>query len=82
MRLSLVCVLFDPAIPTSFFNFIQLLLYLYTLRLTHDGVVCSVDAFYHRESLPTIKSSVDTVHEGTITRVLCWRVPGHKYGVV
>ena len=29
MRLSLVCVLFDPAIPTSFFNFIQLFLYLY-----------------------------------------------------
>ena len=26
MRLSLVCVLFDPAIPTSFFNFIQLFL--------------------------------------------------------
>ena len=24
MQLSLVCVLFDPAIPTSFFNFIQL----------------------------------------------------------
>ena len=30
MRLFLVCVLFDPAIPTSFFNFIQLFLYLYT----------------------------------------------------
>ena len=29
MRLSLVCVLFDPAIPTSFFNFIQLFLYLF-----------------------------------------------------
>ena len=32
MRLSLtnlVCVLFDPAIPTSSFNFIQLFLYLY-----------------------------------------------------
>ena len=28
-RLSLVCVLFDPAIPTSFFNFIQLFLYLF-----------------------------------------------------
>ena len=28
MQLSLVCVLFDPAIPTSFFNFIQLFLYL------------------------------------------------------
>ena len=24
IRLSLVCILFDPAIPTSFFNFIQL----------------------------------------------------------
>ena len=35
MRLSLtnlVCVLFDPAIPTSFFNFIQLFLYLYLRR--------------------------------------------------
>ena len=29
MRLSLVCVLFDPAIPTSFFNFIQLFLHLF-----------------------------------------------------
>ena len=29
MRLSLVCVLFDLAIPTSFFSFIQLFLYLY-----------------------------------------------------
>ena len=27
--LSLICVLFDPAIPTSFFNFIQLFLYLF-----------------------------------------------------
>ena len=36
MRLSLtnlVCVLFDPAIPTSSFNFIQLFLYLLTIRL-------------------------------------------------
>ena len=29
--LNLVCVLFDPAIPTSSFNFIQLFLYLYIL---------------------------------------------------
>ena len=27
---NLVCVLFDPAIPTSAFNFIQLFLYLYS----------------------------------------------------
>ena len=53
-----------------------------TVGLTHDGVVCSIDASYYRESLPTIKSSVDTVREGTITRVRCWRVPGHKYGVL
>ena len=31
MQLSLVCVLFDPAIPTSFFNFIQLFLYLFNI---------------------------------------------------
>ena len=29
VAISLVCVLFDPAIPTSFFNFIQLFLYLF-----------------------------------------------------
>ena len=34
--LSLVCVLFDPAIPTSFFNFIQLFLYLFLLRCIKD----------------------------------------------
>ena len=35
MQLSLtklVCVLFDPAIPTSSFNFIQLFLYLYYIE--------------------------------------------------
>ena len=33
MRLFLVCLLFEPAIPTSFFNFIQLLLYLYNVKV-------------------------------------------------
>ena len=36
MRLSLtnlVCVLFDPAIPTSSFNFIQLFLYLLYFKI-------------------------------------------------
>ena len=32
VAISLVCVLFDPAIPTSFFNFIQLFLYLLFIR--------------------------------------------------
>ena len=50
--------------------------------LTHDGVICSINVFPNRDPLPTIKSSVDTVCEGTITKVLCWRVPDHKYGVV
>ena len=31
---NLVCVLFDPAIPTSSFNFIQLFLYLYNILIT------------------------------------------------
>ena len=42
MRLSLtnlVCVLFDPAIPTSSFNFIQLFLYLLELLLLIEGRV-------------------------------------------
>ena len=49
MRLSLVCVLFDPAIPTSFFNFIQLFLYLYSYRWT---VICAcVVQFLRKASL-------------------------------
>ena len=42
MRLSLtnlVCVLFDPAIPTSSFNFIQLFLYLYYLIITKIDLI-------------------------------------------
>ena len=35
--LNLVCVLFDPAIPTSSFNFIQLFLYLYNIL---PGYIC------------------------------------------
>ena len=41
MRLSLVCVLFDPAIPTSFFNFIQLFLYLYNV-IPMNSFTCGV----------------------------------------
>ena len=36
--ISLVCVLFDPAIPTSFFNFIQLFLYLLYMGHMHAGM--------------------------------------------
>ena len=39
VAISLVCVLFDPAIPTSFFNFIQLFLYLFIF------IVCEVMAY-------------------------------------
>ena len=38
---NLVCVLFDPAIPTSAFNFIQLFLYLFIIEsvdsISRDG---------------------------------------------
>ena len=45
MRSSLVCLLFDPAIPTSFFNFIQLLLYLFLfffIVIYQCHMVCSL----------------------------------------
>ena len=45
MRLSLVCVLFDPAIPTSFFNFIQLFLYLFPLFSIALSVI--INAIFH-----------------------------------
>ena len=49
MRLSLtnlVCVLFDPAIPTSSFNFIQLFLY-----LSYFGVQLSRIALFRKLNL-------------------------------
>ena len=57
MQLSLVCVLFDPAIPTSFFNFIQLFLYLLIIESIGDYLLPS-DIEYpkvlsRRNSLPT-----------------------------
>ena len=36
---NLVCVLFDPAIPTSSFNFIQLFLYLYNIRMLKSEIL-------------------------------------------
>ena len=48
MRLSLVCVLFDPAIPTSFFNFIQLFLYLYIRGLALINFKASSLGIDHR----------------------------------
>ena len=58
MRLSLtnlVCVLFDPAIPTSFFNFIQLFFILApVLFLLH--IVHFINAILH--GLLTTSSSV------------------------
>ena len=46
MQLSLVCVLFDPAIPTSFFNFIQSIVFIlviiigsYTIKVHSDQVM-------------------------------------------
>ena len=38
--ISLVFVLFDPAIPTSFFNFIQLFLYLFLFFFNALSVIC------------------------------------------
>ena len=73
MRLSLVCVLFDPAIPTSFFNFIQLFLYLFLLFFIAPSVI--INAIFHgmftlikwkmggaQNSLP--RPSLTCVHKG------------------
>ena len=53
MRLSLVCVLFDPAIPTSFFNFIQLFLYLLLFFFNALSVIyqCHLTWFAHNFSV-------------------------------
>ena len=69
MRLSLVCVLFDPAIPTSFFNFIQLFLYLflfffiviYQCHLTDDGLLIKRKMGGAQNSLP--RPSLTCVHK-------------------
>ena len=61
MRLSLICVLFDPTIPTSFFNFIQLFLYLCILYAHHS-------ASYELNIIP--------LHDYSDIKYSCYSIPG------
>ena len=71
MRLSLknlICVLFDPAIPTSSFNFIQLFLYLYNIISVPFLLIESTDSMigrlYNRKNHAFAMLSNHTLHGG------------------
>ena len=62
---NLVYVLFDPAIPTSSFNFIQLIIYLYTLGIRDGAYEIIYEMKISRYTVPSVyeaKFSVDSYH--------------------
>ena len=60
MLLSLVSVLFDPAIPTSFFNFIQSFLYLFLFFFIALSVIyqCHLTWFAHNWKMGGAQNSL------------------------